>query len=476
MSRRVGKPAFGKWSWDDTGNAERLVERYDDRLCWVGDNNAWAVYDNTTGLWGLYGVGHSAAGLMRKTLERMRKEEAGHYSPEKGKGERSERERWLAWCATQGSAKAIQNGLSVAKTKRGVAARMADFDQDEGLLHVPNGVLDLNTYELMDHSPDYMLTVGAAAEYHPHLEDTMWQEYLDTFLPDQRLRRYVQKLFGYSLLVGNPERLFLMVLGPSSSGKSTLNELFSAAMGGYAQAVSLALFKANVKPGAPRSDLADALNARYVSATEASQQWRLHADEIKRITGADTMAARHIGEKGYVRRRPAFTPFIFTNSMPTIEGRDVAFDRRLRVVPFLHSVLNNGEDKRKTDRMLKSSKTLAAVLAWAVEGLRLYRVDGLETPGSVQQATKKAAGEMSDLDRFLSARCVERAGLWVRREELYRAYREWCISNDIKEKDVLSNTAFGSAMNARGYTPKQLRIDGTKTWVRTGLRLHNPGA
>lgn len=476
MSRQVGKPNFGKWSKDDSGNAERLVERYADRLCWVGDNNAWAVYDDKTGLWGLYGVGQAAGGLMRKTIERMRTEEQGHHSATKVKDEKSERERWWAWCATQGSAKAISNGLAVAKTKRAVGARMADFDKDEGLLHCPNGVLDLNTFELMPHSPNFMLTVGAAAEYNPDIEDDMWQEYLDTFLPNEDLRRYVQKICGYSLLVGNPERLFLIVLGPSTSGKSTLNELLGAALGDYAQAISLAMFKANVKPGAPRSDLADALNARYVAATEASQQWKLHADEIKRITGGDTMAARHVGEKGYVRRRPAFTPFIFTNSMPTIEGRDVAFDRRLRVVPFLNSVLGAKEDKKRTAKMLASTKTLAAVLAWAVDGLELYQKDGLEPPSTVVRATKKAASEMSDLDRFLSARCEARAALWVRREELYRAYREWCIHNDIKEKDVLSNTAFGSAMNARGHVSKQLRVNGAKTWVRVGLRLRNPEA
>lgn len=472
MGRRVGEPEFGKHSWNDTGNAERLVERYQDRMRWVGDNEKWAVYDKETGLWSLRGVDHAAAGLMRTTIERMAEEEGPHYKPVPIKGqEKSERERWKDWCRTQGSAKTLGNGLTVARTKRALAAKLNQFDNDEGLLHCPNGVLDLRTFELSAHSPERMLTVGAASEYHPDAADTMWSEYLDTFLPDPELRRFVQKAVGYSLQVGNPARYLFFALGPSTSGKSTLNEVIKAMLGSYARAVNLSLFKANQKPGAPNSELAHALLARWVAATEASQQWRLHADEMKRITGGDTMQARQPHAVVDVQRRPSFAPWIFTNVMPNIEGRDQAFDRRLVVVPFSVSLLDKAkEDRTKTSRMLASSKTLSAALAWAVAGLRMYRTEGLEPPASVLAATEQAVSQLSDVDRFISERCELDVDHSEAPRALYDAYRAWCQYNDVMAGEMLNAIKFGQAMDQRGHKvfrtpkPEQARF-------RRGLRL-----
>jgi P4 family phage/plasmid primase-like protien len=459
------KSVCERYGLDDNGNADRLVVRYADRVRWVSDNARWAVYDNRTGLWQPYGANPSAKGLMRKALERARIEERPAW-----KGD--DQEKFVKFISRSGNNGTLDSAMGVAQTKRSLVCRMEDFDKDTDLLHVANGVIRLSTGELLPHSPEYMLTVGAAVAYSKSSRSKDFTDYLRKFLPDLELRRYVQKLVGYSLLAGNPERLLLVCLGQSSSGKSTLNELFTQVLGGYARAIELSTFKSSPKPGAPRSDLAAALNARYISATEASQELRLHADQIKRITGGDTMEARHVGEKAYVRRRPAFTPWIFTNQMPQIQGRDVAFDRRLRVIPFQVSVATNGQEIHgRTEKMLHDPVTLEHFLLWALQGLKRYREEGLVPPESVLEYTKEAAGDLSDKDRFIYECCKEGPDEWIMPAEIYQRYREWCEDNHIPSKDVDSNTKFGAYLTGRGWNKKPKRIGGKVQTPRFGVSL-----
>lgn len=322
-------------SWDDFGNAQRLVDRYADRLRWAPANEHWAVYDSGTGLWAPRGADERAKGLGRKTVERMEREEAGAYSAEEGTGKNgkgSRRDDWFKFVASCRSTGRVRAMVDQAKTKRSLQISVNDFDASPNLVHCTNGVLDLDSLTLLPHRAEHYCTLTTGTAYAPDARDAAWDDYLDTFLPDEELRDYVQLLLGYSLLDGNPDRLFVIVQGGTSTGKSTFNEAALASFGGYAAPFTLSLFRAN-QDEKPRPDIASALPRRFLSTTEASQQWRLHADHIKKLVGGDTLSARYPFDKEYTHRVPAFTPWLFTNQVPTIDGRDQALDRRVLVLP-----------------------------------------------------------------------------------------------------------------------------------------------
>jgi putative DNA primase/helicase len=223
------------------------------------------------------------------------------------------------------------------------------------------------------------------------------------------------------------------------------------------------------------------LNARHVAATEASQQVHLHADQIKRMTGGDTMSARHVSEKVYVKRRPAFTPWIFTNQMPQISGRDAALDRRIRVIPFLVSLAKTGGEKtRRTEEMLSDQNTLETVFAWAIMGLKRYHSSGLVAPEVVGEYTREASSEMSDVDRYIHEWCEtgDPEEYFEQPVHLYDAYLRWCERNRTSDRDRMSNTVFGSHLEGLNYTNKgkPARIPGVgPRRVRRGIRLNAAG-
>jgi putative DNA primase/helicase len=479
---RKPRATFPAETWDDFGNAQRLVSRYADRLRWVVDNEKWAVYDQDTGLWAPRGADARAGGLARKVVERMESEEEGHYSTEAGTGspkERSKRDDWRKWVKTNRKHAAVQAMLAQAKTKKTLHARLADFDANRDVLHCTNGVLDLQTFALAPHSPAWMCTLSTQTYYLPDARHEMWEAYLDLFLPDSELRAFVQRVLGYCLLDGNPERLLLLVNGKTSTGKSTLNEMMLAALGGYARPFNLSMLRAN-QDEKPRADIAEVLNCRYVSAVEASNQWRLHADQIKRITGGDMLAARFPYDRVATVRVPAYVPFIFTNAVPSITGRDQALDRRLLVLPFNQSVPASADNARARSDMTQNPATRAAFLAWVVDGLKAYRANGLDPiPDAVRASTEAARREYSDLDRFLYDRCEFGEDKVALPAELYDAYFKWSHLNGNEDRDILTGTLFGLALNAlghekvKGYVP-DLTGDRKRAWVRKGLALKEP--
>jgi len=470
---------FGPETWDDFGNAQRLVDRYADRLRWIVDNESWAVYDRDTGLWIPRKADSRAGGLARKTVERMVEEEAPNYSDTPGTStkskEASERDDWFRWAKSNRKDAATKAMLSQAKTKKSLHTYLARFDADPNVLHCANGVLDLQSLKLHPHSSERLCTISTGTPYVPDATDELWTAYLGLFIPDLELRGYVQRVLGYSLLDGNPERLFLLVNGRTSSGKSTLNEVVMATLGDYAKPFNMSAFRAN-QDEKPRSDVAGVLARRYISAVEASSEWHLHADQIKRLTGGDALSARFPYDRVDTVRVPAFVPFIFTNAVPTVNGRDRALDRRLLVLPFNEEVAPEDERPGAGAAMKRSSATRAAVLAWMVEGLRAYLAAGLgPRPEAVRAATENARRELSDLDRFLYRRCDFGEEKWAIPAELYDAYVKWCHVNRSQERDILSATAFGNALKNRGHEKVKGRDeDNKRVWVRRGLAIKEP--
>lgn len=458
---------------NDRGNAERLVWRYSDRLRYLedGKGSGWAVYDNKTGLWSMRNVDNRAAGLMARVLEEMEEHEKGSYSARPPKeGVASPRQAFVKWARTQGSSKAVSNALALAKGKRKLFARISDFDSNPNLLHCTNGVLNLTTLELMPHSPDNMLTLTTGVALREDARSKLWEDYLRQFVPDKTLRHWLQKALGYSLLDGNPERLFIIVKGPTSTGKTTLNEMVMRALGQYAGPYDLSLLRA-AHEEKPSPGMATALPRRYIGGEEASQEWHLHADHVKKVTGGVTLQGRHIYE-GILERQPGFVPWMFTNAMPTIENRDTAFDQRMRVVPFERQV--QVKKARTAGRMRESQQCREAVLNWLVDGLDMYLDEGLDDiPPAMVRATEKAKLETSTLDAFIGQRCKLGPEEYASPYELEQAYMVWCDYNNVKERDRLDRNKFGASLEARGFVKKRqsARIDPGRSPVRVGIAV-----
>ena len=455
-----------EWRFDDVGNGNRLVRVMDDRARWVPGMDRWMLWEDGWPAWRPDVDGQ----VMRwavKAVNQMEDELAfveGDAAEDVVKALKAHKK-------ASGGIGRLRAMVDVIKDRRGVVVSAETFDSAPRLLGCANGTLELaeDGVALRAASRDDYLTYATPVPYEEGARSPMWDGFLKLVQPDEEVRTWLQRLVGYSLLGHNAERILVALVGPTSTGKTTFAATVMSALGPYAGPMPMSVFRDN-PDDKPRPDLLDALPRRFVVAEELSAAVHLHSDQIKRLTGGSVVAVRGMRANTYVNRVPAFTPWLVSNSPPTVNGTDTALWRRLLVVPFETRIPQERAGFAETMR----AEAGAAVLAWAVEGYQMYvdsvrRGDSLlDIPAAALETNVLFREGLSDIDVFL-AEMTESGGEYsVNKTHLYEEYAAWCDRMGLRAGSAV---LFGRELSGRGYLSKSVRIDGEPRYLRTGLRL-----
>ena len=103
---------------------------------------------------------------------------------------------------------------------------------------------------------------------------------------NEAVKRYIQKAFGYALSGDISEQVMFLLYGTGSNGKSTMLNIFSALLDGYAQSTSSDTFMQK-KNESVNNDIARLKGARFVSAIEMEEGKRMAESLINRKLGSD---------------------------------------------------------------------------------------------------------------------------------------------------------------------------------------------
>jgi putative DNA primase/helicase len=352
--------------------------------------------------------------------------------------------------------------VALAASMEGITAYVKDFDTDGWALNCANGTLDLRTGELRPHDPGDRITKLAPVVYDPAAPCDLWAASVRKILAgDETLIAFFQRAVGYSLTGLTSEQCFFIPYGTGQNGKSKALGAIGDALGDYAVAADPGAFLAKRGDGA-NNDIARLVGARFVTAIESGEGRRLNEPLVKQMTGGDMMAARFLHEE-FFEFRPAFKLWLATNEKPDVRGTDLAIWRRIRLIPFTVTI---PEAERDLQIEEKFRAELPGILAWAVEGCRLWQVQGLGVPAAVKQATEDYRREMDLLADFLAESCVEGDGYQVTVAALYAAYSAWCKQSNVK--DVLSKRRLGTSLKQRGFINDT--NSGPRAWRRLKLR------
>jgi putative DNA primase/helicase len=469
----------------DTGNAEQLADLSNGNLLWVSAGKTWYAYDAEHCSWrGDEHVGVQWAMRIAPRVElaaQQRFDSAKGLSKDKsGTSEFSDADlavkqggilkRHAERC---GQSTVITSMLTLAKSLPGMSKGFEDFDARGDMLGVGAGEVllfeDDGLVVRKAEREDY-LTKSTHVPYVPGATDSLWENYLETFIPDQRLRDYVQRLLGYGLIGGNPRRLLVFLHGPTSSGKSTLVEAVGAAVGDYGGPFGVSVFR-DKQDDAPRPDLLAALGLRFAFASEAGSEQHLHADQLKRLTGGDTISARNMNDRVMTRLVPQFLPFIATNDPPQIRNADAALWRRMLTVPFDRQVAGKREDTLARERLRASPAARTAILAWLVEGWERYRANGLDdVPQDMRTRGEEFKSGVSEFHAWFYETVEFAEGAAADNERLYDLYRDKMVADGVR--DFLTPARFGFALNKEGVAKaKGTTKDGKRIRYRPGIRI-----
>src|ERR1700722_11091631 len=222
------------------------------------------------------------------------------------------------------SAKTVYAVERLARSDRGLAATIDQWDTDPWQLNTPQGVIDLTTGQSRPHIPeDYITKITAVA---PKGECPRFLAFLDRITGgDSELVAYIQRVLGYGLTGLTREHALFFGYGTGANGKSVLLFTVAGKLGGYHKTAPIGKFTAS-NGDRHQTDLASLRGARLVTATETEEGRRWAESRIKQLTGGDTVAARFM-RQDFFEYRPVFKLIIAGNHKPSLRSVDEAICR-----------------------------------------------------------------------------------------------------------------------------------------------------
>ena len=307
-----------------------------------------------------------------------------------------------------------------------VPIRPKEFDLHPSLLNVANGIIDLETGELLPHSRDLYLTKVIDINYDKSAECPEWERFIELITGgDEDLQIFLQHAFGYTLTGRTDEHCLFFLHGAGQNGKTTFTETMRILLGDYSQRIGIdALLQFWKQGSAANSDIANMAGARFVLGSEIPENRKLNESLVKDLTGGDAMTARHLYCEPFTFS-PTHKLWLFGNHKPRVTGTDLGLWRRMRVVPF--NVTIPEEQQRPLSEVLNTFNTeMPGILNWAVEGCLKWQSRGLVMVNSVKDATSEYQTEQDVVQQFLDEMCEMHPEYSVDKSTLYSAFRDWC--------------------------------------------------
>ena len=363
------------------------------------------------------------------------------------------------------TAAGVRGILEIAEALESFAVTVGQMDADPYLLNCANGTLDLGTLVLRPHSPADRITKVCRARYDPQAHSEAWEAFLACVLPDEAVRRYLQRFVGVGLLGAVREQEFTIAIGPGANGKGVFYGAVLHALGDYGHTAESDLFmttKANANAASPA--VMALRGRRFVVCSETEQDHRLAAALMKNLTGGDPITARGL-HRDPVTFDPAHTVLMVTNWLPKVAGNDPAVWRRMRVIPFDVTIPEAERDPGLGERLRLAAD---AVLSWAVAGWQDYQHRGMAAPEAVQAVTADYRKRSDAITRFIEERLLVNPHMWVSVADLWKAWESWATDDGA---EPVSKRAFSEELDKRGWPDKVRRIAGRNTKVRQGIGL-----
>ncbi len=154
---------------------------------------------------------------------------------------------------------------------------------------------------------------------------------------------------------------------------------------------------------------------------------QLDAALIKQLTGGDTITARNPYELE-IQFKPKFTLVMNTNYLPFVSDITVFSSDRIHIIPFDRHFERHEQNKQLKTELLQD-ENLKGVFAWMVEGLRLYRKEGLEEPTRVKNALDQYKRQSDKIGLFLSDCFEEKKEAIFSAGDAYKTFENWCEQN-----------------------------------------------
>ncbi|HIW95182.1 MAG TPA: hypothetical protein H9867_01650 [Candidatus Corynebacterium gallistercoris] len=315
------------------------------------------------------------------------------------------------------------------------------------LIAMANGLFDPATRALHPHTPEWFNLWSLPFNYDPKATAPRWQQFLEeVFAHDPQGADTLQEWAGYLISGRLDLQKMLVIIGVPGAGKSVIDHVLTALMGGAANVAAPSMskfgeeFQLDQLRGKPLAIFGDA-------AGEAKSN-REAVERIKTITGQGAISVNVKGKPFWTGVLPTrFT--IISNQTPKFLDASSAVRRRTLAVELTQS-FQHAPDK---DLPEKLEKELPGIFLWALAGLDRLNANGgkFTVPATQEEVLEDMEDIGSPLRSFFKENCVITGNSEdiIALPDIYRDYVQWCGVNGL-ERARLSQNKFRTEVKAMG--------------------------
>jgi hypothetical protein len=215
----------------ELGFARRLVGKHGEHLRYVVPWNRWLVWNGAS--WAPDADGH-----VQRCMKVIAREVHTALISDKADPD------MIRAAKRAESSSGVKGALTLAATEPEIAITPERLGAHPYLLNCRNGVVDLQTGDLLRHDPALLLTKMTGAPYEPDADAAAFGKFLERIQPSEDMRLFIQRLFGLSLEGKVTAHVLPIFYGDGANGKSTLTDAVMNALGDYADAADPDLLRA----------------------------------------------------------------------------------------------------------------------------------------------------------------------------------------------------------------------------------------
>jgi len=285
------------------------------------------------------------------------------------------------------------------------------------LVLLKNGVFNLKTKELQEHSHELFFLNKIPVAYDPEAECPKFKSFLESVLESECDILGIQELFGYSMRRNYDFRKGWIFYGDGWNGKSTLINILIDFLG-----------KENVS----NVDLHSLIYNQFAGSrlygklantfADISSVKLTTADKFKALTGNDYVGVEKKGQDGFDILN--YAKMIFSaNKIPECDDSSDGFYDRFILIPFPFCFRDNDiPDLHKT--MLDE---MCGIFNWAIVGLDRLLKNGKFSNDIGKAETKSLwLSEASPLVDFVNQKCEVGTDNSIHKDVFYSAYCDYC--------------------------------------------------
>lgn len=295
----------------------------------------------------------------------------------------------------------------------------------ESLVPCANGLLDLETRQLVQPTPRLFATTAIGAPWIPDVPaPASWIAFLDSMWgEDREAKRALQQMFGYLLTPDTSQQKMFALIGPKRSGKGTIARILKALLGD--DSVVNPTLQSLERPFglAPLVGKTVAIigDARLGGQSDQAQV----VERLLSISGEDPLSIdRKNRDPINVRLRTRVV--LLSNELPRLYDSSGAVASRFLILQTVKSFLGS-EDTQLEQKLLRE---LPGIFRWAIDGREDLQESGrFATPASSEAAIEELESLSSPLRVFVRDCCVIGELREVEIPALYASYQQWCKDN-----------------------------------------------